>query len=213
MRKILLSLIMISASLLAGAQNKAWWNAEPVNHLDFYYNYNMGTPERLSHSGWGLSFPLSQIQYVSASERHILTIDLVSLSVDFLFPQKGHLFEDGGSIVPAPAAYSKVRSRIYTLGMTIPIGYTHKFGSGWGAGISIAPGIDMATYQNSYTQNGTRYDNNFHSTRNIGFRLDAIAAVWYYGFGLTFRYRPFSYLNQVCKKTGGVVSAGITLRY
>lgn len=214
MRKVLLAFLLIGTCLGAGAQKKAHWNADPVNHLDFYYNYSLGTPEGLSPSGWGFSLPISQIQYLSADERAMLTIDLVTLSVDFLYPQKGHLFEENGDIIPAPASYSKANSRIYTLGMTVPIGYTHKFVNGWGVGISIAPGIDGASYQNSYVEGDTRHDHNFHKNcGNIGFRLDATASVWYHGLGLNFRYKPFSYVNQGAKKAGGMLSAGIMLRY
>lgn len=214
MRKTAISFLLLLAGLTAGAQNKAQWNAEPVNHLDFYYNYNLGTPEALSHSGWGLSFPIYQVQYVSANERNMLTLDFVNLSMDFLFPQKGHLFGEDGSIVTAPDSFSKLKSRIYNLGITLPIGYAHQFGNGWGAGLSVAPGIDRAEFINDYVDGDIRYSHTYSkNSRYIGFRLDAVAAVWYYGIGLTFRYRPFSYLNQAGEKTGGVISAGISFRY
>jgi len=214
MKKIFLLLPLAAVCLSAGAQEPDHWNTAHVNHIDFMYNYSFQTPEGMSASGWGLDFPLYEIQFTTNNGDSQFTFGVVDFNFDFNFLKKGNLFDDDGTIFTPPASYSKTEAVLTAIGITVPVGYTHRFGDSWGASVSVAPGIDLGRYRNSFTYDEIRHDDDFYKTTGrMGFRLDAKLSVWYEGVGLVVRYRPFSYLNQTLHTQSGLLSAGVTLRY
>ena len=214
MRKYLLSLVLILACTAAGAQPSGSWEFNPVNHINVFYNYALGAHIHLASSGWGFDFPLMGVQYSSADEKDLFTLDLVNFSADFSYVKKGCSITPGGMLVHWDSAYGGGKWRIATLGFTVPLGYIHRFNYHWSMGVSVEPGVDMMIIRCSYTSEVARTTETHRPKENgFGFRLDAKVAFWYNDIGLMLRYRPFSCENQGMHHLTGLLSAGITLRY
>lgn len=184
-------------------------------YMSVFYNHNLGCPDGMSPSGWGLDFNLIDLRWAPGKGHSVLSASLCDLSWDFNYLQRGHLFGYSGekaTIVPAAADMTKTRGRLLDFGITFPLGYTYE-AEKWSAGVYVAPGMSFASFSNSYIQNGWEASNNFsRDEARISFRLDVKAAVWFNDFGVMVRYRPFSAFREDLFFAYTPLSVGVSFR-
>jgi hypothetical protein len=184
-------------------------------YMSVFYNHNLGKPDGMSPSGWGLDFNIIDLRWAPGKGHSVLSASLCDLSWDINYLQRGHLFDYQGEkaiIKPADANMTKISARLVDFGLTFPLGYTYE-GDKWALGVYVAPGMSFASFDNSYIQNGWQRTDNFRRDEaRISFRLDVKAALWINDFGVMLRYRPLPALREDLFPAYNVISAGISFR-
>ena len=190
----------------------------PLTYASFFYNYNFSAPEGLIPHGLGFEVATLFMGFTPWNGAR-LSLGLVDFALDFGYTQKGYIFSEnaeGNYIGPAnladfdpkdAAMLNEPDCKWLRFGYMFPLAYTQQLGqSKWKAALVVSPGIGWNVYKNKYLRNGVTYDDTRRIKKDVYFRLEGSAYLWYNGIGFGVRYCfPQNF------RGGGFLGAGISL--
>ncbi len=169
---------------------KPKWTIMTFDELTGGYNHLMGTPDKLTPSGWNASISIISLRYRPWRDGNIFSVSwLLDVSQNYL--QKGYAYADNGSILPTPPLWQNVeRSTYNSESFGLQIGYTKEFGD-WKAGAFVIPTYENVHLINKYSLigiDGIQHQDKLCNYDN--FRLGFKVGAWYQDFGLSLCYKP-----------------------
>ena len=221
MKKIIVSIMMAVICLSAVGQevkDSAWNDNDDISlelgdskwevgiQASFMYNYSLGAPEGMVHSGFGMELMPVEMRWKGWNKGYV-TVGILDMFFDWQFLQRGNAFSTvvPGAIDPVVGSVSNR----FNFGIGFPIGISQQFGKDFGISLAAVPGMGFYNYSNDVDNDDIHLEQSFYPKKNrYNFQLDVKACIWYGDFGVIVRYCPLKAKDV----NTTILSVGLTFR-